>query len=199
VKPPAYVNYFPVVLVSRTVAGMGNAEVEQRKRYPMLALSDEELLDQILAALSKSVSPVADPYSDDGSYAAAIATLPKGLRAMAATHHLDISLTMDDIGWHFLNFGEPGLVRETEAGLRELGLDDIADYFAEAHTIVNPLKPEIKEADDYYACLESHGLTARIDELTDKASKKQPAVSDSPIYAVWVKYARAHPEKVFLS
>ena len=116
---------------------------------------------------------------------------------MAATHHLDISLTMDDIGWHFLNFGEPGLVRETEVGLRELGLGDIADYFAEAHTIVNPLKPEIKEAEDYYACLESRGLMARIDELTDKASATQPILSGSPIYAAWIKYARVHPEKVF--
>lgn len=42
---------------------------------------------------------------------------------MAATHHLDVSLTLDDIGWHFLNFGEPNFVREREAGLRELGLE----------------------------------------------------------------------------
>ncbi|HKW19065.1 MAG TPA: hypothetical protein VJO35_16275 [Terriglobales bacterium] len=177
---------------------MENGEIERQEQYPMLVLSDEELLKQIFATLSKSVSSVADPYSDDGSYAAAIATLPTGLRAMAATHHLDISLTMDDIGWHFLNFGEPGLVRETEAGLRELGLDNIADYFVEAHSIVSPLKSEIKEPDDYYACLESRGLMARIDELTNKASKSQPAVSDSPIYAAWVKYAHVHPEKVFV-
>jgi hypothetical protein len=176
---------------------MDNAEVEQRKRYPVLALSDEELLEEIFSLLSKSVSSVADPYSDDGSYAAALAGLPTGLRAMAPTHHLDISLTMDDIGWHFLNFGEPGLVRETEAGLRELGLGDIADYFVEAHAIVNPLKPEIKKPEDYHAYLESRGLMARIDELTDKASAGQPTVSDSRIYAAWIKYARAHPEKVF--
>ncbi len=177
---------------------MDNAEVGQQQQYPMLALSDDDLLDQLLTTLSKSVSSVADPYSDDGSYAAAIATLPTGLRAMASTHHLDISLTMDDIGWHFLNFGEPGLVRETEAGLRELGLDDIANYFVEAHAIVNPLRPEIKEADDYYTCLESRGLMERINELTEKASKRQPTVNDSTIYAAWVKYARAHPEKVFV-
>ena len=177
---------------------MDNANSEQQQRYPMLALSDEDLLKEIFSTLGKSVSSVADPYSEDGSYAAAIASLPTGLRAIAATHHLDISLTMDDIGWHFLNFGEPGLVRDTEAGLRELDLGDIADYFAEAHTIVNPLKPEIKEAEDYYACLESRGLMARIEELTDKASKRQPTVSDSPIYAAWIKYARAHPEKVFV-
>ncbi len=71
----------------------------------MLALADEELLKKIFSVLSKSVTSVADPYSEDGSYAAAIASQPTGLRAMAATHHLDISLTMDDIGWHFLNFG----------------------------------------------------------------------------------------------
>src|ERR1700688_1477173 len=152
---------------------MDNAEVEQRQRYSVLALSDEELLKEIFSVLSKSVSSVADPYSEDGSYAAAIASLPMGLRAMAATHHLDISLTMDDIGWHFLNFGESSLVRETEAGLRELGLGEIADYFVEAHFIVNPLKPEIKQAEDYYACLESRGLMARIEELTDKASEGQ--------------------------
>jgi hypothetical protein len=176
---------------------MNNAETEQRTRYPMLALTDEELLKEILSVLSKSVSSVADPYSEDGSYAAAIASLPTGLRAMAATHHLDISLTMDDIGWHFLNFGEPGLVRETEAGLRELGLGEIADYFVEAQAIVSPLKPEIKEAGDYYDCLEDRGLMERIDELTDKASAKQPTLSGSPIHAAWATYARVHPEKVF--
>jgi hypothetical protein len=178
---------------------MNNAEAEQRTRYPMLALTDEELLKEIFSLLSKSVSSVADPYSEDGSYAAAIASLPAGLRAMAATHHLDISLTMDDIGWHFLNFGEPGLVQQTESGLRELGLGDIADYFVEAHAIVSPLKSEIKEAEDYYECLESRGLMEKINELTDKASARKPTVGGSPIYAAWTKYARTHPENVFAS
>jgi|HubBroStandDraft_4_1064222.scaffolds.fasta_scaffold85384_1 hypothetical protein len=31
----------------------------------------------------------------------------------------------------------------------------------------------------------------------DKASQIQPTVDGSPIYGAWVKYARAHPEKVF--
>src|SRR4029077_19866185 len=149
---------------------MDHGEIEQPRRYPALALGDEQLIEEILSMLGKSVSSAADPYSDDGSYAAAIASLPTGLCAMAATHHLDISLTMDDIGWHFLNFGEPGLVRETEAGLRELGLRHIAGYFVEAPAVFSPLKPEIKEAGDYYDCLESRGLMPRINELTDKAS-----------------------------
>jgi hypothetical protein len=98
---------------------------------------------------------------------------------MAATHHLDISLTMDDIGWHFLNFGEPNLVRETEAGLRELGLGEMASWFAEAYTIVNPLRSEIPSGDDYYEVLTQHGKMDRIEELTDKAS---PHRSKSLIY-----------------
>jgi hypothetical protein len=175
---------------------MDDAELEQSPCYPALALSDDKLLEEILSLLGRSVNSAADPYSDDGSYAAAIASLPTGLRAMAATHHLDMSLTMDDIGWHFLNFGEPGLVRETEAGLRELGLSDIAGYFVEALAIVGPLKPEISEPDDYYECLESRGLMAKINELTDMASAKQPTLAGSPIYAAWIKYARAHPGSV---
>ena len=160
-------------------------------------LSDEKLLDEIFAALKRSISPLADPYSDDGSYATAISLLPVGLRAMAATHHLDVSLTMDDIGWHFLNFGEPGLVCETESGLRELGLSDVADWFAEAHGIVNPLKPEIEAGADFYECLTNHAQMDRIGELTQMAQGKTPTVSDSSIYGAWVRYARENAEKVF--
>ena len=61
---------------------------------------------------------------NDSSYASAIHQRPVGLRSMAATHRLDVSLTLDDIGWHFLNFGKPNFVRETKSGLRELGLGD---------------------------------------------------------------------------
>ena len=177
------------------------AESDNQHRYPALSLSDKELLEEILSKLSSSISALADPYSDDGSYAAAIRRMPMGLRAMAATHYLDISLSLDDIGWHFLNFGEPNLVKETESGLRELGLNDLAEWFAEAFEIVNPLRPEIKSGDEYYECLTRHGRMERIRELTqnarDKESGSPDAVLGSPIYAAWIKYARGHPENVF--
>jgi hypothetical protein len=69
-----------------------------KQRYAALTLSDEELLKEIFALLSRSMNPLANPYSDDGSFAASLSRLPIGLRAMAATHHLDVSLTLDDIG-----------------------------------------------------------------------------------------------------
>jgi hypothetical protein len=167
--------------------------------HAFATLNDQELLDEIFATLTRSVNPLANPYGSDGFYAAAIGPLPKGLRAMAATHHLDISLTLDGIGWHFLNFGEPNLVRMTESGLRELGLADIADWFAEAFTIVGPLRPEIEAVGDYYECIVQHGHTARIDELTCKTVGKEPSLNGSAIYYAWVVYARQHPEDVFVS
>ncbi len=168
-----------------------------KQRYPALALSDDELLKAIRSLLSNSVNPLGNPYGKDGSYAAAISHLPIGLRAMAATHHLDISLTLDDIGWHFLNFGEPNFVRETEAGLDELGLHDMARWFAEAHAIVNSLRSEIEASDDFHECLIQHGQMDRIVELTGKAEPSGKPGNKSLIYEAWVRYAREHPDNVF--
>lgn len=167
--------------------------------FPALELSDKELLEELFSMLSKRIT--ADPYSEDGAYAVAIRELPVGLRAMAGTHHLDVSLTMDDIGWHFLNFGEPGLVAETELGLRTLRLDDLASWFAEARDIMAPLRREIAAPDDYGECLARHGQMDRINELTDKAQALavgcSEEVSGSPIYKAWVQYTRQHPREVF--
>ena len=66
---------------------------------------------------------------------------------MAATHWLDVSLTLDSITWHFGNFGEPHLVAQTEAGLYELGLDDLALCFCEAKELMLPIMAERTEAD----------------------------------------------------
>lgn len=155
--------------------------------------SDEALLKKIFDALNARLN--ANPYGWDGELAKQICNLPKGLRAMAATHHLDISLTLDDIGWHFLNFGEESHVKETEMGLRELGLDEMANLFAEAYQIVQPHLSELREpGGDYYACLEKSGEMMRIDELSKRAWAIQ---RKGGIYSAWVKYARLNPESVF--
>jgi hypothetical protein len=104
-------------------------------RHPTLPASDSDLVAEIFAILNSRTK--GNAYAkEDGSYAASICELPTGLRAMAATHYLDVGLALDDIGWHFLNFGEPSLVRETQSGLRVLGLLDLANWFSKAHEIV---------------------------------------------------------------
>ena len=119
--------------------------MDSHQRWPGLEKEDAALkkeLEQLLA-----IQAAGDPYSTDGSFAANIARLPPGLRAMAATHWLDISLTLDSITWHFGNFGEPGLVAQTEAGLHELSLHELAACFVEARNLMTPLLAHRTEAD----------------------------------------------------
>jgi hypothetical protein len=118
---------------------------------------------------------------------------------MAATHWLDVSLTLDSITWHFGNFGEPRLVGQTEAGLRELGLDELADCFVEAKVLMQPLLAHRTEADgDPYEILERAGLYERAKEIDDRASALgNRGRSDSVIYDAWIRYTREHPDRVF--
>jgi hypothetical protein len=172
-------------------------EIPNRQRWPALLKDDAGLLKELQALLTTRV--VGDPYGTDGSFAANIAQLPPGLKAMAATHWLDISLTLDSITWHFGNFGEPHLVAETEAGLRELGLQELALCFGEARELMLPLLAERTEADgDPYEILESAALKTRGDELDERAwALDNLGPGKSVIYDAWIRYARQHPERVF--
>ncbi|MGJ5817372.1 hypothetical protein [Paludibaculum fermentans] len=118
---------------------------------------------------------------------------------MAATHWLDISLTLDSMTWHFGNFGEPGLVMATEAGLRELGLHELAACFVEARELMIPLLAHSTEADGSpYDILQRAGLRERGEELDNRAEALADLAQDeSVIYEAWVRYARQHPEHVF--
>lgn len=64
-------------------------------------------------------------------------------------------------------------VDETELGLRELGLTDVAAMFREAYEFVSPYLSEIREPDgDYYTVIEQAGHARRIEELTDQARSR---------------------------
>ena len=159
-----------------------------------LQKDDEALLQEIFEALSSR--SLGDPYSEDGSYASNLSSLPPGLRAMAATHWLDISLTLDSITWHF---GEPRLVAETEAGLKELGLDELASCFLEAKELMLPLYGR-RTAEDGgpKELLKRRGLEKRADEIDRRAwGLEKPLQEQSLIYGTWIAYTRKHPERVF--
>lgn len=167
------------------------------QQFPQLAKDDEGLKKEIEELLTASVS--GNPYDSDGAFAASIANLPPGLRAMAATHWLDISLTLDSITWHFANFGEPGLVAATEVGLHELGLHELAQCFADARDLMVPLlaNPTDEEV-DAYQIIERAGLSARAEDIDRRASVLgNPGGSRSAIYESWTRYARQFPERVF--
>ena len=172
-------------------------EAFDAQHHPALQKDDAGLMEEIFALLT--VRAVGDPYSDDGSFAAPLESLPSGLRAMSATHWLDISLTLDSITWHFGNFGEPHMVALTEAGLHELGLHDLAGCFREAKELMVPLLANRTEADgDPYEILERKDLRVEGDIIDRKAWELHELGSGkSLIYEAWTRYTRQHPELVF--
>jgi hypothetical protein len=169
----------------------------QRQSWPILEMADEALLDWIMKALSSRTS--GSPYSSDGLHAASIALLPPGLAAMAATHWLDLSLTLDGITWHFGNFGEPQLVAATETGLNELGLHELAACFSEAMALMVPLLAKRTAAGgDIHQILRIAGLEKRAAELDRKAwALDNLGPEKSLIYEAWIRYTRQYPERVF--
>ena len=172
-------------------------KISDGQGWPALLKDDAGLLKELQQLLTSRV--VGDPYATDGSFAASIVQLPPGLRAMAATHWLDVSLTLDSITWHFGNFGEPHLVEATEAGLRELGLQELALCFSEAKDLMLPLLARRTEADgDPYEILEKADLETRGDELDKRAwALDNLGPGKSVIYDAWIRYTRRHPERVF--
>jgi hypothetical protein len=193
------VNSFPSVdslRVTDTLRHMEEAQADAQ-RWPILNEDDEKLLQELQSILTARA--VGDPYSQDGEFARTLASLPVGLRAMAATHWLDISLTMDSITWHFGNFGEPGLVALTELGLIELNLPELASCFAEARDLMIPLLRGRTESDgDPDEMMERKGLSERADKINRRAwDLDSSGPEESIIYSAWTAYARKNPEKVF--
>jgi hypothetical protein len=172
-------------------------ETFNHQHWAVLQKDDAGLKNELEKLLTARTS--GNPYAADGIFAANIALLPPGLRAMAATHWLDISLTLDSLTWHFGNFGEPQLVAETEAGLRELGLPELASCFVEAKELMLPILAQRTEADgDPYEILERAGLRIRADELDRRAwALDDLGPGKSVIYEAWIRYTRRHPERVF--
>src|SRR5262245_57139332 len=87
-------------------------------------ISDDDLLDKLLRELNRCLRP--DLHSNLDEFVAEIAKLPPGLRAMAASYKLDLSMTLDDLGWHFGKVLHRRYCDETSCGLWELEATEMA-------------------------------------------------------------------------
>ncbi len=88
--------------------------------------------DELFSLLGKELESRISTQRDSPDFVAQIRHLPAGLRAMAATYELDVSLALDDLGWHFGNWHNADLAEETARGLEELGASELARVFREA-------------------------------------------------------------------
>ena len=128
-------------------------------------------------------------------------TVPAGLRAMAAIFELDVSMTLDDLAWHFVNYPNLDWYEETLQGLRELEASEAAELFAKAFAIVEPHWNKLGEvAEDkkfgaIHDWLNSTGIQKQIDPLNAQMWKLLGQWPDSGLMHYWVVYARKYPER----
>jgi hypothetical protein len=152
--------------------------------------SDDELFKLLGTELQHRIS------TKHGSpeFVAEIQRLPIGLRAMAATYELDVSLALDDLGWHFGNWHDEELAEETARGLEVLGASELARIFREA----------LRFALQYWSELGAEGgaqwyhgspLETAVDPLNKQAWQFLDKHKNG-IFHYWVDYARKHPDGV---
>ena len=154
------------------------------------ANSDDDLFNMIARELEARLPP-RQPIE---AFLRALQTLPPGLRAMAATYDLDVSLALDDLGWHFGNWHHVELAHETIRGLREIGADRMAEIFEGA----------LEHAECYWSEMGSQNwvewypdspLATVTVSLTNEAYaiwEKQP----QGLFLFWLLYARRYPGRL---
>ena len=160
--------------------------------------ADDELLQRLLTELNRRLPEAVQRDSD--LLIPAMRGLPRGLHAMAATHRLDLSMALDDLGWHFYNFYHRKFADETLWGLRELEADEVTEIFERARALVEPHWDEIgslrtigvKEFVDWYA---ESGLESALDVF----NRRLWAICGHSPYGLmqfWLDYARRYPERL---
>ena len=123
-----------------------------------------------------------------------IRRLPVGLRAMAATYELDVSLTLDDLGWHFGNWHDEALAEETAHGLEVLGAPELARIFQEALRLALGYWSELG-AKNWTQWYPGSPLEQTLEPWNEQAWNIL-AQHKTGIFHYWVEYARKNPNGV---
>jgi hypothetical protein len=159
------------------------------------APDDDALFKLLSAELDSRLGPVS---GDMEALHRELLRLPRGLRAMGATHPLDVSMALDDLGWHFGNWPSQPLAKETLEGLKELGAAEAAEIFESAlsHALANWSFVCSGDFSDKY-----HGSTLEqtLEPLNWRLWKLlgYDGGPGKNLLAYWAPYARAHPDRVW--
>ena len=162
--------------------------------------SDAELL-RLLQEELNIFFPL-DSRRDIPVFLSKMQTAPRGLRAMAATFELDVSMTLDDLAWHFVNHHNLDLYEVTLHSLRELEAIEAAKLFKKAFLIIEPHWNEflpISQNEDVspnvHAWLDRTGIQKLIDPINKDMWKLLNQWPLEGLMHYWVLYARKYPER----
>lgn len=157
---------------------------------------DDELFEIISAEMSELMPDTED--DDIDKYIDKIRSLPKAYWAFGAIYALDVSITLDDLGWHFSNHYSLNLAQECVTALRELGAVEQATIFTEAINIVKkywePLGDILEKNDpdafpDWY---ETSGLEGELEKLNQRMW--QTVTNNGSLLDYIPRYARKFPQ-----
>jgi hypothetical protein len=139
------------------------------------------------------------PSKESDPFIAAFKEAPRGLSAMAAIHELDVSMTLDDLAWHFGNWNDARILKATVDGLRELEAFEAADLFSRAWEIVTPFLAEIKvfdaEKEDFHEYLDRTGIQEKINPLNERMFEICRGNGSLGLMQYWLNYAKKYPER----
>ncbi len=113
---------------------------------------------------------------------------------MAATYDLDVSLTLDCLGWHFGNWHDPEFAEETEAGLKELGANELAEVFKKAFLLAQDYWDELG-AEDWIEWYSGSPFDEAMGSLNRKAWDIH-AGKAMGLFSYWAEYARLFPGRL---
>ena len=170
-----------------------------------MALTAEKIQESSDEELSKLLSLELDRWLPNGQdadlnvFLARIEPFPTGIRAMSLVYQLDVSLTLDDLGWHFGNWHHRPYCEKTISALRELEAIEYAELFEQAYVAAQPWWEQIGDLirgdfRDFVEWYSGSGLHQATMPLTRRMWELQEI--DNGIVGYWTSYARKYPAKV---
>ena len=158
---------------------------------------DEQLFGLLAAALIEFFPP--DAQSNRDQFLIALTSAPRGLRAMAGMYDLDVSMSLDDLAWHFGSHNDERFLQETVLSLRELEALEAADIFTAAWEIAKPFLPKIRSTDwngeDFHEFLKKAGIQSQVDPLNERMWALCKECGSRGLIGYWLSYARKYPER----
>jgi hypothetical protein len=157
---------------------------------------DEQLFDALCAELGQRLP--SELRRDLNRFVELLPTLPPGLRAMAATFQLDVSVTLDDLGWHFANWHHQPYAKETLRGLRVLEAHEAAEIFSAAYALALPYWNTIgrlirRDFQNFVSWYSDSDLEKALDPLNMRIWKLRETLPNYGLMRYWLTYARKYP------
>lgn len=120
---------------------------------------------------------------------------------MASIHRLDVSMAMDELGWHFYNFHSRELAKETLNGLLELEAFEAAEVFRLALELVEPHwetigKLKNKSATAFGDWYVGSTFEKALNPCNEKLWGICSMAGERGLLSYWLSYARKYPERV---